>query len=471
MKFDKCEQVEQVAYQMRLADYPRGKNRALINNLFNGFPPYTEEEAEQNGIEINVNFLESTRLGHDARSQFYQAFQKPGNFFSCRTDTGSVHKRDKYNTIVTREMNRIMKRSIPYMECNRSQFALNVLHGIAPSGWRDADRWRPYGIGVEDVLVPSNTLLSMENMPFFTVYRSLTAPQLIKLSKASKVDPGWNIPLINSLVKYIDQESMSLMGSNFPNVWSPEKVEERVKGDGGFYASDQCPTIDCYDFYFWSDEGGIEGWRRRMIVDSWSTPTLAGGAVNMDNNPKMDDFRGKFIYNSKDRIYATNREQIINWQFADLSAVAPFKYHSVRSLGFLLYSVCHLQNRLRCKFNEAVFEQMMMYFRVKNGDEAQRALSVNLVSRGILDESIDFVKAADRYQVNTGLAELGIQQNAGLIAQNSSSYTTQPNAGQANNVEKTKFQVMAETNAMTSLVSAGLMQAYAYKQPEYREIF
>jgi hypothetical protein len=37
-------------------------------------------------------------------------------------------------------------------------------------------------------------------------------------------------------------------------------------------------------------------------------------------------------------------------------------------------------------------------------------------------------------------------------------------------VEKTKFQVMAEVNAMTSLVSAALTQAYIYQTPEYNEI-
>jgi len=40
----------------------------------------------------------------------------------------------------------------------------------------------------------------------------------------------------------------------------------------------------------------------------------------------------------------------VAFQFADLSAVAPFRYHSVRSLGWLLYAVINLQNRLRCKF-------------------------------------------------------------------------------------------------------------------------
>lgn len=38
-EFNDAQKVESICYEMKLADYPRGKNRALINNLFNGWPP------------------------------------------------------------------------------------------------------------------------------------------------------------------------------------------------------------------------------------------------------------------------------------------------------------------------------------------------------------------------------------------------------------------------------------------------
>lgn len=470
MDFNRPEQIESICYQMRQSDWSRSSNRARIDALFNGVPPYDESEVEENNIEVNVNFLESTRLSHDARSQFYQAFLKPGNFFNCTTDSGAPHKRSEYSQIVTKEINKIMKRSLPYIEKHRSTFAMDVLHGIGPSGWKDSQRWRPDAIGVEDVYIPANTLLTMDNLPFFPVRRSLTAPELIKLTQGSHVDPGWNQKLVKSLIKWVDKESATLNGTNWPEAWSPEKIQERIKGDGGFYMGDRVPTIDCYDFYFWNDDPKQSGWNRRMILDSWSTPSGASAVMTRKQGEPYENHRDQFLYNPGKRIFAQHREEIINWQFADLSAVAPFRYHSVRSLGFLMYSVCHLQNRMRCKFNEAVFEQLMVYFRINDADSAQRALKVDLVNRGFVDSSVDFIKAGDRYQVNAALAEMGLRENGNLIAQNASSYTTQQQQGQ-NQVEKTKFQVMAETNAITSLVSAGLQQAYLYQKPEYREIF
>jgi hypothetical protein len=467
MKFEDAALVQSMGWQLRYGDWYRGNNRARINSLFNGAPPYSESEVQENNISVNVNFLESTSISHDARSQFASAFQKPGNYFRASTDSGPVHKRNERGTIVTKEINRIMKRSVDYYECFRSKFALDVLHGIGPAAWENKDNWCPRDLGVEDLLVPSDTLLSFRNLPFFIVLRAFTAPELIKLTRGAKRDSAWNMSLVNSCIEWVDKESQTLLGSNFPDVWSPEKMNERVKSDGGYYMGDRVPTINVFDFYYWSDEGNDEGWRRRMVLDCWSAPAGISGQPSI--NTEMDFGRGQFLYNPKDRKVASDRSEIFSCQFADLSAVAPFRYHSVRSLGFLLYSACHLQNRLRCKLSEATFEALMMYFRVKTMDDVQRALKVDLVNQGFIDDSISFVPAADRFQVNAGLVETVIGQNADLIAKHSSSFTALPQS--QGDQEKTKFQVMAETQTATALVSIALQQAYTYQTFEYREIF
>jgi hypothetical protein len=446
---------------------PFPRQRTLIN----GLPPYTPDEVRDNGISINVNFLEGTKLAHDARRQFYNAFLKPGRFFSARTDYGPKHKRQDFSAIVSREVNRIMKRSPIYFETFRSKFALNVLHGIGPAAWDDRDCWCPDALGIEDVLVPSNTLLTLKNLPFFAIYRSYTAHQLSRLIHGPKVDSGWRVSNCEKAIEWVDQEAQTLMGTQWPEIWSPEKMAERVKSDGGLYASDAVPTIDCYDFYFWNDDQDEAGWNRRIVLDAFQPPGIGITAPIARTNSKgtvLDS--GKFLYNPGKRKYGSRLAELISFQFADLSAVAPFRYHSVRSLGWLLYAVCHLQNRLRCKFNEAVFEGLMMYMRVSTTDEAERALKVELISRGIIDETVKFVPQAERWQVNQALAEMGMAQNAQIINENSIAYR-QGQDFSSDHTEKTKFQVMAEVNAVTALVSSGLIQAYRYQGFEYEEIF
>lgn len=477
MQFTSARSIEQLVWQLRLADYPRSLNRSRINSLANGAPPYTEDEAQRNGVEVNVNDLSLTRLCHEARLQLSQGFNKPGYFFTARTDMGVASKRAERGTIVTREINRYLKESDSYMECEDSKRALTVLHGAGPSNWEDRDRWCPIELGIEDVLMPSNTKKSFRNLPFFAVWRGYTAHELTKLTRRANRNPGWNMPIVNRAIEWVEEQTSKLYaGQAWAEYWSPEKRVERMKQDGGVYASDLVPTIDCYDFYFWDDTGKHEGWRRRVIFDAWGGSAGwqgSNGYGTMKSLPSKNligNEKGDFLYNSGDRVCADSLKEILHFQFADLSAVAPHNYHSIRSLGFLLFAACHLQNRVRCKFTEAVLENLMMYMRVDSLDEAERVLKIELAHRGLIDKTVQFLSPAERWQPDARLSELGLNEFKQIISDNSSSYTQNQNLSK-DRVEKTKFQVMAEVNAMQTLVSAGLQQAYRYQNTEYREIF
>lgn len=472
MKITDAREIDSLCFQMRQADWPRGRDRARIDQLFGGWPPYSQEEALADHRAVNVNFGEPMSLAHDARSQFYNAFLKPGQYFTARTDYGPKHKRDNYGAIVTKEINRVMKRSIDYFECFRSKFALDVLHGIGPAAWRDQDSWCPEDQAIADIGIPARTFLKMRNLPFFYIYRSFTQPELARISRSTKRDPGWNMPMVEACLEWLGQRTVELMGNNWTQYWAPEKINEAIKGDGGFFVGDQVPTIDTYDFYYYDDESDDEGWRRRIILDSWSQPEAEGNwnPVRRKGKVHEGDYTKQFLYSSGDTKVADKRENIISFQFADLSAVGPFQYHNVRSLGYLIYAPCHLQNRLRCAFTEAVFENLLQMFRIKSMEDVQRALKLKIHGFAFIDDNLTPLPANERFQPNLGLVELGLNENSGLIQRHASSYTQSQNFSQ-DRTEKTKFQVMAEVNAMTSLVSAGLNQAYQYQNFEYMEIF
>jgi hypothetical protein len=351
-----------------------------------------------------------------------------------------------------------------------------IVHGIGPSVWQREDGWRPRPVGVEDVMIPSNVDLTFENLPFFAVWHGYTAEELTRLTRGPNRDPGWQMDTVNAAIKWAEEQTAKLYGgTRWSEYWSPEKAQVRKKEDSGVYASDLVQTIDCWDFYYWDDANRTEGWRRRTIFDayggagSWGGVTGYGARKQLPTKNLLNE-EGTFLYNSGDRVWGDRLQNIIHFQFADLSAKAPFTYHSVRSLGFMLYAVCHLQNRLRCKFAEAVFENLLMYLRVRSLDDAERVLKIELASRGIIDESVQFLSPTERWQPNPQLAELGINEYKQIIADNAASYTQNQNFSR-DRVEKTKFQVMAEVNAMTTLVSAALQQAYRYAASEYREIF
>jgi len=472
--YDDARFCDMLSYQAVLDDAPRGTNRALIDNCANGAPPYTDDEVETNQIQVNVNDLTMTRALHEARSQFVNGFLKPGNFFRCRTDYGNKHKREDYNTVVTSSVNKPLKKSVPYFESYRSKIGSLVCHGISPAIRENEDKVVPKPLGIGDVLVPSETLLGFENMPRLILRRSFTGIELSKITQQLKRDPGWNMPMVERCMDWLDSETAATGRNYWPQIWAPEKVAERRKENAGWYPTNSAPVINTFDIYFYDTSENSEGWIRRIILDSWGTPTMAGGNFNLSRDGKKNKLEptkaDDFLFTSGDRKVGTTWQNIISFQFADLSSVAPFRYHSVRSLGFLLYSVCHLQNRLRCKFNEALFEQLMMQFRVKSMDDVQRALKLDMVNKGFLDESITPVPAAERWQPRMDMIQLGLNENSQLIAASSGAFAQRRDFS-PDRVEKTRFQVMAEVNADTALISSALQQAYQYQAFEDAETF
>ena len=461
MKFSRASSIEQIFSSLLLADQARATDRARINLLFNGAPPL---DSDTEGT--NVNFLESVTISHKGRGQLYSAFCNPDPLFTIDVDYGPVWKRRQWGGIIQKEMNKLIKDSMDYMEVQQSTFANVVLHGIGPSHWTDKEHWVPDDLGVEDVLLPDNTFRSMKGLPLFCIRRSYTVPQIQRMTRGRNVDPAWNMPLVKSVIEWADKESQALLNGNWRDTWSPEKIVERMKGSEYYYSA-ATPTINVCDFYFYDGDKKTSGWKRRMILDAWSDP---GTASKPSSERKFKHGENEFLYDSGDRIYSDAWRKMIHFNFADCSSVAPFRYHSVRSIGYLLYSVCHLQNRLRCRFSDAAFEASMQYFRVANPADMDRLMKINLTDKGVLEEGVQFVRPEERWQINENLIMQAMNLNRQSMQDNSSSFTQDFDLDSKGNSQETATRTMAKQTASTALVGAMLNQAYIFETPRYREI-
>src|ERR1035441_9821238 len=101
-------------YDSLITEAPRSSNRAKISALANGEPPFSQQQVEENGLEVNFSDLTMTRKLHDARTQMANGLLKTGNFFNCKTNGGPKHKRSEFGAIRTTEIGRVMKGSIKY---------------------------------------------------------------------------------------------------------------------------------------------------------------------------------------------------------------------------------------------------------------------------------------------------------------------------------------------------------------------
>lgn len=467
MKFESASKIEQLVWDMRLADLPRSENRTVLNRLYNGHPPYSEAEAEANNVDINRNDLTGVNAISQARRTWNNAFLKPGNYFSVALDSGPAHKRRESGHTITREINRRLKRRAPMMEQLRGKGAIAMLHGIGPVNWKDRRSPIPMLLPISSLMIPSETDLDFENLEYFAIFRETPPAQLYDLTHGTKVDPGWNMPLVNAQWKYVSEQIQKQPNSTAYQ-YMPERIEELVKQDRGFWGSDAVPTVDWWDFYFREAEDG-NGWYRRIILDWGPEYSPTDDKSTMPNSRNKLGEESHFLYSSGDRKYASSLSEIIHCQFSDCSAVAPFKYHSVRSLGWMLWGICDLQNRLHCKFNEAVFQSLLWFFRVSSNDQMTRLKQANFAHMGVIPQGVEFVKAQDRFIPDPGLVQMAFARNRQLMSENAASFTQDFDRGESQK-EMTATETMARVNSVNALVSGMLSLAYTYEEFCYREI-
>src|SRR5512133_1841110 len=237
MRFDSSARLEELIWGSRVADLPRGSQRAVLQRMYNGDPPFDEAEAEKNNVQVNRNFLEGTNLLIGARSQWHNAFLKPGNFFNVSLDYGPPHKRREWGNIITKELNQRLKRNPSMREQVRATGANVVLHGIGPVNWPDRKSPIPTPLPISGLLVPSDTDISFENLTWFAVFREWTPAQLWQMTHGKKVDPGWNMDMVARQLKFIGEQNLKIQNAGAYQ-YMPERIEEIIKQDMGYWGSD-----------------------------------------------------------------------------------------------------------------------------------------------------------------------------------------------------------------------------------------
>lgn len=429
----------------------RAENRVKVNNSINGAPPLTPEQAKKLGVKLNVNWGEMAVTCAHARRQYDDAILGSQNFFKISIPLAPDENREDWAIFITNSINRIMKRSEEYACEKESQFSAVVSHGIGPLLWCDQDTWKPSFVGLEDFRVPTDTKTSLSNLSWLAVRNLYTEGELSRKVFGRYSGPGWKKDSIKKILK--EYHNTNYETTNYDWINSPEKMAELVKQNAGFYSSDAVPTIPLWHFYYMDDSNPM---RPRIMLRV--VPDLGIRGTYQDR---------EFLYETeKPHCYKWN--ELTNIQFGDLNNKAPFLYHSVRSLGFLLMEPCFWTNLFRCRLLQHGMESLNIWLRINDPDGRARAQKVELFDKGIVPEGVQIVPQDERHQISDGLVEGIMGQLKQLISEASQSYTQQLDTGTQK--EQTAFETRAKIAAVNAMMSGLLGRAFRKQVFEYREI-
>jgi len=427
----------------------RSENRRRINDLFNGVPPVSKEDASKWNLKINVNWGEASVLNHHARRQYYNAFLKPSIYFRIRLVNGPVRESMDWETFITTAINRKMKANRTFYELYKSKFASVVSHGIGAWIWPTAEGWVPRLASIDKLRVPTDTRTALDNLVWFAERRNYTIGELSEVAFGKHARKGWKKGAVKKILKEYHQINWE---TDEQVDWEnqPERSSEIYKQNGAFYSGDAVPTIRLWELYFLDEDDNK--WKLRVIPDRET------------RGAEWDEF----LFDNGDTPVAEDLSQILHIQFGDLSSTAPFLYHSVRSLGFLLMEPCFWTNLTRCRLMQHMFENFNTIFRSSDPNGRGRANSVELFDRAFIPEGIGIVPQSERHQIDGNLVQMVMSQTRQLMSEASMSYTQEIDSGTQK--EQTAYETSVKQSTVNAMLTGLLATAFQYETYSHKEI-
>jgi hypothetical protein len=403
-------------------------------------------------LRINVNWLEGKVIEQQAVRQYLNNYTRQTNYFKIKCPSMPEDTRQDWELRLTQIINKPLKRSLAYYNLFHQRFASVVRHGIAPQIWIGGENWLPRFVAIEDLRVPTDTETSLENLVWFAARHRYTPGELAKVVFGREADKGWKKDVIAKILNRYKEINNEQPGYDWDT--SPEKMLDLYKQDMGYYMSDAVPVITVWRFYYLdnSDDPLSTEWKMKVVPADF-------GIHGLEQNV--------FLYDS-DEVVAKDLSHLLHVQFGDLNGKAPFMWHSVRALGFLLMEPVFWMNLTRCRLLQHVWENFNILLRSQDPADRARAQKVELFDRGWIDPSVQIVPREQRHQIDTDLVQFVMAQMKQLMSESAAAYTEDIDKGTRK--ERTAFEVKALMDTVNSMLMGLLNNSYQLEVFSYREI-
>ena len=409
----------------KLADRLNDARYASLRGIFDGMPPVSEKELEDQGLADmpNINLRQfqskieayvSTWVDHDCGGEkqyevrlYREAFPTDEAWKRACSDVTSC-----FNDAICMWEDPERYDAAPFL-INR--FAANTQQGIFGIGilhFEDPMDWRPCFIPTRRVIVPPGTLITMDNCQAMWIQKQYTPSRLYEYvrtpekAKATK----WNREAVLKLLynKTAQKRLGTTTGFEEYAEW-----ENRIRNNEWYLINDFTPIelIHCYfqEFSFEGEKDGIS----HYVVAKWGQA-----------DPEF--------------LYEAGR-QVKYWQ----QIVIPFTdtvgpeadWHGIKGFGDKIFDGCHFNNVMFNAVATAAIISQLPQFMAGDESDRQKLSQVVFTRLGILFPDIKLAELKINPTLDGSLATIDmsnavLNQNSRIFPQNDRRGSEQPTATQ-----------------------------------------
>jgi len=311
--------LHEIYRKLKNADDKSSKNRAEIQAMFDGVPPYSDTDLISSGqsYRCNVNFDEASTILENAMSGYIDIIHSVEHLLTLKTDYGDTKQRIELSSIIAEELTRAI-RSWPQFHFNYLLLCQYfIAHGVGIAYWEDDIDWRWKVSMFGDFLIPRKTLACEDEIEVAICVRSYQAHQLYRFIEdpQAATDMGWNVEEVRKALMKATNGSLSTFSE-----W--EKLQTELKNNDLFTGTANASEIKVIHAWVKEFDGSVSYY------------------MSLENNDSKD-----FLCVKKGLYEHINSAFV----FFPYGIGTNGYYHSIRGLGYKIFPQVQLSNRLRCQ--------------------------------------------------------------------------------------------------------------------------
>lgn len=301
-------------------DDKSSRDRAAVDAMFNGEPPYVQAELDEmgQGDRTNLNFNEALALAEQAEAGYYDLTNSVRELITVKTSFGNPANRPSYEAAIAEEWTR-MVREWPSFEFHFQNLVSKfVRHGVSVAYFPDEKDWRFVSAGFDTFKLPRGTAATEDSVEVAAVKSPLLAHELYQIiSKPYAARAGWNVELARREIMEAANKQIEQDSSKYRD-W--ERLERDIQNNDMVFGHVDASEIDLVHVWVREFDGRVS----HFITT-------------------LNDNGGDFLFHRHGRYRSVHQAYTIFTY-----GIGNGFYHSIRGLGYKIFPHVAVSNRLRC---------------------------------------------------------------------------------------------------------------------------
>lgn len=325
---------------MDFDDIDDREDRANILRFYHGDAPMTESQMRELGRKYNVNWLSGHQVMADSVEQLQSPHTKPLSTFNFQIKKVDQSVKKRYEHMITRKFNEIIKESDKYMPEAMSVASDAAFFGTGLASWDDTKNPFFTALDPNEHLVPRGAPQNIQNVPYDAYKTTITINDLMRFRKiaAKNKSSKWDKKNIDKLLQVVFDQAEYASGTG----WSSEDdVFSKAKLEAANSWADRNSEVEIPVFYFHQVRYDLKGEPvelRIFLDDAMYHNTGSSRASNPGSsvNTGEDSLPIQIYHNEK--AYENHHQRIVPIHLATNLNGNPL-WHQILGLGHLNYNL------------------------------------------------------------------------------------------------------------------------------------